>query len=109
MVRTGSRGLLWLEPLVEVDTGDGARRLRPGRGRRTSTSLVDAGLLDGGAHPLRLGPTDELPGCASQQRVTFARVGVVDPLSLADYRGARRPGRPASGALTMTPPRSSPR
>ena len=50
IVRTGSRGLFWLEPLVEVETAGGPRRLRPGRRRATSPGLFDAGLLDGGAH-----------------------------------------------------------
>ncbi|WP_328885754.1 formate dehydrogenase beta subunit [Streptomyces sp. NBC_00316] len=84
LIRNGSRGMLWLEPLVEVDTGHG----RVGYGPVTPDdvpSLLAAGLLDGGEHPLRLGVVDELPWLARQNRVTFARVGVVDPLSPADY------------------------
>src|SRR4029078_9818818 len=49
-------------------------------------SLLDAGLLSGGAHPLRLGRPEELPFLAKQTRLTFARCGIVDPLSLDDYR-----------------------
>jgi formate dehydrogenase iron-sulfur subunit len=85
VVRNGSRGMLWLEPLVEVDTPEG----RVGYGPVTPDdvdALLGAGLLEGGDHPLRLGVVDELPWMRDQQRVTFARVGVVDPLSLEDYR-----------------------
>ena len=32
-----------------------------------------------------LGPVDDHPWLRDQQRVTFARVGVVDPASLGDY------------------------
>ena len=85
VVRNGSRGLLWLEPLVEVDTRTG----RVAYGPVTPgdiPSLLDAGLLDGGEHPLFHGPTDEIPWLARQQRRMFARVGVIDPLSVADHR-----------------------
>src|SRR5690606_33905031 len=49
-------------------------------------SLLDAGLLDGGKHPLFLGETEKIPFLARQTRLTFARCGVIDPLSLDDYR-----------------------
>ena len=84
LVRNGSRGLLWLEPMVEVVTADG----RVAYGPVTASDvegLLDADLLAGGDHPLRLGRTDDIPWLARQQRVTFARVGVVDPLDPADY------------------------
>lgn len=84
LVRTGSRGMLWLEPLVEVATEHG----RIGYGPVTPDdvpALLAAGLLDGGEHSLRLGPVDELPWLAQQNRVTFARVGVIDPLDADDY------------------------
>jgi formate dehydrogenase iron-sulfur subunit len=83
IVRTSSRGALWLEPLVEV----GPERI--GYGPVTPDDvegLFDAGLLDGGVHDLRIGPVDTLPWLADQQRVTFARMGVTDPLSIDDYR-----------------------
>ncbi len=48
--------------------------------------LLESGLLDGGAHPLRLGRPEDLPFLAGQTRFTFARCGIVDPLSLDDYR-----------------------
>ncbi|MFY7571356.1 formate dehydrogenase beta subunit [Streptomyces sp. WI04-05B] len=84
VVRNGSRGMLWLEPMVEVVTPEG----RVGYGPVTPEEvdgLLAAGLLDGADHPLRLGLVDELPWLARQTRVTFARVGVTDPLSTRDY------------------------
>lgn len=78
VVRNGSRGMLWLEPLVEVVTPHG----RIGYGPVAPSDvpgLLAAGMLDGAAHGLRLGVVDELPWLARQTRVTFARVGVTDP------------------------------
>jgi len=86
IVRNGSRGAMWLEPLVEVETAQG----RVGYGPVSVADvadLVDAGLFDGaGRHPLSLGPVEDLPWFASQRRVTFARVGIIDPLDLDAYR-----------------------
>ncbi len=85
LVRNGSRGALWLEPLVEVVTSEG----RIGYGPvsvEDLPSLIEAGFHAGGEHPLRVGVVDELPWLASQQRVTFARMGMSDPLDLEAYR-----------------------
>ena len=85
VVRNGSRGMLWLEPLVEVETPAG----RVGYGPvtlRDVAGLLDGGLADGAPHARSLGLVDEIEWLASQQRVTFARVGVIDPLDLDDYR-----------------------
>jgi formate dehydrogenase iron-sulfur subunit len=82
LVRNGSRGMVWLEPLVEVETAEGRLAFGP-------MTIGDvAGLFDGGgaSHPKALGPTDDLPWMRRQTRLTFARCGVIDPLSLADYR-----------------------
>lgn len=87
IVRHGSRGLLWLEPLVEVETTAG----RIAYGPVTSAdveSLIAAGLTEGGEHALRLGNLDGHPWFAAQDRVTFARVGLIDPLSVEDYESA---------------------
>jgi formate dehydrogenase iron-sulfur subunit len=84
LTRTGSRGLVWLEPLLEVETPAG----RIGYGPLSAEDvpgLIAAGALAGGAHPLRLGPVDSLPWLKTQQRLTFARVGIIDPTSLAAY------------------------
>jgi formate dehydrogenase iron-sulfur subunit len=84
LVRNGSRGLFWLEPLVEVTTAAG--RVAYGPVTRDSVAgLFDAGFTQAGAHALRLGLTEELPYVKSQERLTFARVGITDPRSLKDY------------------------
>ncbi|MFP5480166.1 MAG: formate dehydrogenase beta subunit [Alphaproteobacteria bacterium] len=81
VVRNGSRGMVWLEPLVEVVTDAG----RVGFGPMT---LADVSGLFGdlASHPKALGLVEELPWMKGQTRLTFARVGVIDPLSLEDYR-----------------------
>jgi formate dehydrogenase iron-sulfur subunit len=84
IVRNGSRGLFWLEPLVEVATPAGRIAYGPVAAGDVP-GLFEAGFLEGGAHPLRLGPTEDIPYLARQERLTFARVGITDPLSLADY------------------------
>lgn len=84
IVRNGSRGLLWLETLVEVETGQG--RVAYGPVQATDVAgLLDAGMLQGQAHALCHGLTAQIPYLARQERLTFAHVGVIDPLSLADY------------------------
>jgi formate dehydrogenase iron-sulfur subunit len=85
IVRTGSRGLFWLETMVEVATPLGRIAYGPVKAADVA-SLFDAGLLIGAAHPLRLGLPDDLPFLKRQTRLTFARCGIVDPLSLDDYR-----------------------
>ena len=84
LVRNGSRGLLWLETLVEVQTPQGRVAYGPVE-PSDIPSLLDAGLLSGGAHALCHGITEQIPYLALQERLSFRRVGVTDPLSLADY------------------------
>ncbi len=84
MVRNGSRGLFWLEPLVEVQTPQGRMAYGPVAPEDVD-SLFEAGFLQGNAHPLCQGLTEAIPYLARQERLTFARMGVTDPLSLADY------------------------
>jgi formate dehydrogenase iron-sulfur subunit len=84
VVRNGSRGLFWLEPLVEVETPAG----RVGYGPVSPEAvggLLEAGLLEGKNAPLYLGLVEEIPFLKTQERLTFARCGIVDPLSIADY------------------------
>src|SRR5690606_7766354 len=50
------------------------------------SSLFDAGLVSGASHKLSLGKTEDIPFLAKQTRLTFARVGITDPLSLDDYK-----------------------
>ncbi|MFD0979002.1 NADH-ubiquinone oxidoreductase-F iron-sulfur binding region domain-containing protein [Tropicimonas aquimaris] len=98
IVRNGSRGMIWLEPLVEVLDGE----TRMGFGPMTPDDVP--ALFDGGfrSHAKALGPVEEIPFFAAQTRLTFARCGLIDPLSLADYEvndglsGLRR-------ALAMSP------
>ncbi|MCA0177372.1 MAG: formate dehydrogenase [Proteobacteria bacterium] len=106
LVRNGSRGLLWLEPLVEVATPEGRVAYGPVTADDVA-GLLDAGLLQGGDHPLRQGLTGQIPYLARQQRLTFARMGVTDPLSLADYEahegwaGLRRAAGMAGAAVVQ--------
>ena len=79
IVRTGSRGLYWLEPMIEIATPQG--RLAFGPVTTTDVrSVLDAMTADG-PHPLRLGVADEIPWLKRQTRLTFARCGVIDPRS----------------------------
>lgn len=94
LVRNGSRGAAWLEPLLEVETSNGRLAFGPVVAEDIP-GLLDAGLLDPArleagladksGHPLALGATEALPWFAHQQRFTFARAGITDPLSIADY------------------------
>ncbi len=100
IVRNGSRGLYWLEPLVEVETPKGRVAYGPVSASDVA-SLFDANFLAGENHRLALGITEDIPYLKSQERLTFARVGITDPVSLDDYvahggyRGLQR-------ALAMT-------
>jgi formate dehydrogenase iron-sulfur subunit len=100
LVRNGSRGLYWLEPMVEVETAAGRIAYGPVQPGDVA-DLVAKGMLTGGDHRLKLGLTEESPYLRKQERLTFARVGITDPVSVADYeahagfRGLRR-------ALTLT-------
>jgi formate dehydrogenase iron-sulfur subunit len=85
IVRNGSWGMSWLEPLVEVEV-DGRRIAYGPVAPEDVPDLVQAGFLEGGAHDLRLGPTEEIPYLARQDRWTFVRCGRIDPLSIAEYR-----------------------
>jgi formate dehydrogenase iron-sulfur subunit len=84
IVHTGSRGLYWLEPMVEVATGQG--RVAFGPVTPADAPSVFEAMRTDGAHPLKLGIADDIPWLKRQTRLTFARCGVVDPRSLADYR-----------------------
>jgi formate dehydrogenase iron-sulfur subunit len=85
VVRTGSRGLFWLEPMIEVETAAGRVAYGPVEAADIPGLLAD-GLLQGAARHLRLGVPETIPFLARQTRLTFARCGIVDPLSLDDYR-----------------------
>jgi formate dehydrogenase iron-sulfur subunit len=85
LVRTGSRGLFWVEPMIEVETGAGRIAYGPVKASDVA-GLFEAGLETGGSHALRIGRPEDVPFLKRQTRITFARCGIVDPTSLADYR-----------------------
>jgi formate dehydrogenase iron-sulfur subunit len=101
IIRNGSRGMLWLEPLVEIETAQGRIAYGPISARDVA-SLLESGALEGGDHALRLGLTEQLDWMKRQQRLTFERVGVTDPLSLADYC-AHGGLKGLKAALALTP------
>ena len=84
IIRNGSRGMYWLEPFVEVATAAGRMAYGPVTVKDVR-GLFDAGFHTGGKHALGHGVTDELQFLKSQQRLTFQRVGIVDPVSVQDY------------------------
>ncbi|WP_096703412.1 formate dehydrogenase beta subunit [Magnetospirillum sp. 15-1] len=104
LVRNSSRGMFWLEPLVEVTTPRGRIGFGPVAAEDVP-GLFDAEFLEKGGHPLCLGVVDDLPWLRRQQRLTFARAGITDPLSLDDYAahggldGLRNALRLDSGAI----------
>ena len=84
IIRNGSRGMLWLEPMVEIETDKGRVAYGPVKASDVE-GLVNAGMLEGKDHDLGHGLTEDMSYLANQERLTFARVGVIDPLSLTDY------------------------
>jgi len=85
IVRTGSRGLFFLEPMIEVERG-GIRHAFGSITVDDIEGLFAADFLNKNAHAKALGVTEEIPWLKEQTRLTFARCGIVDPLSLEDYR-----------------------
>lgn len=85
IVRNGSRGLFWLEPLIEVQTPEGRIGFGPLSTDDIAT-LFDERFHEGRqTHPASLGLVEEIPYLKNQQRLTFARAGITDPVSLEDY------------------------
>jgi len=91
IIRNGSRGMVWLEPLLEIATPQGRIGFGP-VDIHDVNSLFDAGIFTNLAstdlptnHPLSIGLVEQLPFLKNQERVTFSRVGITDPLSLDDY------------------------
>jgi formate dehydrogenase iron-sulfur subunit len=85
IIRNGSRGMHWLEPMLEVVTDKGRIAYGPVE-RADAESVLDAMLADGADHRLRVGIPEEHPFLKRQTRLTFARCGIVDPRSLEDYK-----------------------
>ena len=101
IVRTGSRGLYWLEPMVEAQTPAG--RVAYGPVAPSDAESLLAAIRADGAHALRQGLADEIPWLKRQTRLTFARCGIVDPRSLEDYR-AHGGCKGIERALSLGPP-----
>jgi formate dehydrogenase iron-sulfur subunit len=85
IVRNGSRGMFWLEPLVEVATPAGRIAYGPVQVKDIE-GLFAMGFLQGAAHPARLGRLEDIAYFRNQERLTFARVGITDAWSIEDYR-----------------------
>ena len=84
LVRNGSWGASWLEPLVEVLVND--KRIAYGNVETGDVAgLFESGFLEGGEHDKRLGPINEIPYLINQDRWTFWRCGLVEPLNLDDF------------------------
>ena len=101
VIRNGSRGMFWLEPLVEIDTPAGRIGYGPIKAADVP-ALFEAGFERGQVHGLRVGPVESIPYFERQERLTFARVGITDPLSAEDYR-AHRGFSGLDNALAMAP------
>ena len=85
LVRNGSWGATWLEPLVEVLVDD--KRIAYGNvAAGDAPALFDADFLRGGEHKSRLGAINEIPYLINQDRWTFWRCGLIEPLSIDDFR-----------------------
>jgi len=85
IIRNGSRGLFWLEPMIEISTDEGRVAYGP-VDVDDIEQLIKQGLFEGSTkHPLCLGLTEDIPFLKNQQRLTFKRAGIIDPLSLSDY------------------------
>jgi formate dehydrogenase iron-sulfur subunit len=101
VVRTGSRGAYWLEPLVELET-DGGRLGFANISAAQVPQLFHGGALPDATHALTVGMVDDIPWLRDQRRLTFARAGVIDPVSWSDYV-ANGGGVALTRALTLTP------
>src|SRR5499427_1915515 len=101
IVRTGSRGLYWLEPMVETVASAGRIAYGPVTAA-DAESVLDSALGCDDKHPLHLGRPEDVAFLKTQTRLTFARCGIVDPRSLDDYR-AHDGGKGLGRALQMPP------
>ncbi len=86
LIRNSSRGMYWLEPLVEVDTPEGRVGFGPVSEEDVATLFEQAFYTGKSKHRLCLGMVEDIPYLKNQQRLTFARAGITDPLSIEDYK-----------------------
>ena len=101
IIRNGSRGLFFLEPLIEVERSNGRYAFGP-VDVSDVPALFDADFLNTDNHPLALGLTEDIKWLKDQTRLTFCRCGIVDPLSFNDYK-AHSGLRGLHKALKMKP------
>ena len=84
--RNGTRAMYWLEPLVEVETAQGRFGFGPVKETDLASLFAAKFWLGGVDHPLALGLVEDIDYLKHQQRLTFSRAGVIDPVCLEDYR-----------------------
>jgi formate dehydrogenase iron-sulfur subunit len=85
VVRRGSRGLFFLEPLVEIEIDGAAIGFGPVRENDVDGLIAALASGDPTAHELCVGPIHAHPYLAGQVRETFRRAGEVLPGDPADY------------------------
>jgi formate dehydrogenase iron-sulfur subunit len=85
VTRSGSRGAFWLEPMLEIESGGERFAFGPVSPNEVA-GLFEAGFPRFCEHRLSLGKVKEIEWLARQDRLTFARAGLTDPLSIADYK-----------------------
>ncbi|MFT6918917.1 MAG: formate dehydrogenase iron-sulfur subunit [Cognaticolwellia sp.] len=89
IIRNGSRGLFWLEPMVEIETAQGRIAYGPVASADVASIMEDISqnILHEKpqSHALALGLTENIAYLKKQTRLTFARAGITDPVSLEDY------------------------
>ncbi len=85
IIRNGSWGMSWLEPLIEVQIGEDRIAYGPVV-ENDVQNLFDADFLGGSKHPLRLGKTKDISYLKNQQRWTFRKCGLIDPLCMNSYK-----------------------
>ncbi len=101
VVRNGSRGACWMEPLVEIDTPNGRVGFANITAEQVATLFANGAMPDAD-DPLSVGLVEHIPWLREQHRITFRRAGIIDPLSLSDYR-AHGGWAGLEHALTVTP------
>jgi formate dehydrogenase iron-sulfur subunit len=86
IIRNSSRGMAFAEPFIEVETSKGRAGYGP-VGVGDVKGLFTSEFHNGKKHKLGHGLVDDIPYLKNQERLTFARAGITDPLSLDDYLG----------------------
>jgi formate dehydrogenase iron-sulfur subunit len=79
IIRTGSRGMAWLEPLIEIETANGRMGYGPVSAADVPAILADTSFEGS------MGVVDDLPWIKAQRREMFARCGIINPTDMADY------------------------